>query len=315
MLRLKHVSAQTLQKVERQYRLLTHSMRATPQFIILGTMKGGTTSLYRNLGFHPEIILPHQKELRFFDRFYSRGMAWYQAYFPSPLEAETVTARMNHKHWITGESTPNYLLALYVAARLRQTLPEVKLIVMLREPVARAYSHYSMNVRNSATAASEAAEVLGKEARVLNAQPIDRATFERFVYDWVSRPNSAYDYPKDVCERKGSQGEPKPYRDVKAYLLRSLYVEQMRVWFDYFPREQFLILKSEDYFANPQHYLEEVVPAFLGIAPWKVDSIKQSSQEGASYPKIDPGLRDELKAVFKPYNQELYDLLGVDFGW
>ena len=288
-------------------------MRSQPHFIIIGTMKGGTTSLYSNMGNHPEIIISQHKELHYFDKFYHKGTKWYKAYFPSPLEVKPLSAQINNGRWITCEATPNYLFAPYVAARVAQHLPEVKLIVMLRDPVARAFSHYFMRARGGKFENDETGAELREELNFLRRYEIDRAHYERFAYNSIAAFQYDWAYPKDQYQIAHAD-DCEPYRG-STYLLRGMYYEQLKIWFEHFPREQFLIIKSKDYFTDPEHFIEEKVPTFLGVPTWKMPVYVQSKQEAHAPSKIDPGLQDELAQFFKPYNQKLYDLLGVDFNW
>jgi hypothetical protein len=102
-----------------------------PNFLIIGAPRSGTTWLFRNLRQHPEIYMPRRKELHFFDRDYHKGLEFYAHYF-SPSRGETAV----------GEATPSYLHKPYLAPRIRQDLPGVRLIASLRNPVDRLYSRY-----------------------------------------------------------------------------------------------------------------------------------------------------------------------------
>lgn len=111
-----------------------HPKEKGPDFIIAGAAKGGTSSLYNYLSHHPQILLPHKKELDFFWRHFQKGTDWYLAHFPS------ITDRSD---FMTGEATPNYIRFSLVAERIYQSFPEVKLIFLLRNPVERTISwHY-----------------------------------------------------------------------------------------------------------------------------------------------------------------------------
>lgn len=103
-----------------------------PNAIILGGAKCGTTSLFEYLAQHPEVCVSRCKEVRFFDRQWEKGPRWYRANF-SPSAGEHVVL----------EATPFYLVRPEVVERMRQTLEQPRFIVMLREPVARAYSHFN----------------------------------------------------------------------------------------------------------------------------------------------------------------------------
>ena len=107
-------------------------------FLLLGAARCGTTSLFRYLQQHPHILPSRNKELHFFDIQFESGMTWYgQQFFPSTLRGE---------RYIVGEATPYYLFHPLAPARVRTALPNVRLIVTLREPAERAVSHYAHNV-------------------------------------------------------------------------------------------------------------------------------------------------------------------------
>jgi hypothetical protein len=111
-----------------------------PNFIILGSQKAGTTSLYQVLRRHPEIYMPTKKELNFFfhDAEYGKGEDFYQAYFaPSPPTVKAV-----------GEASPGYICHPQAPERIHQLIPNAKLIVTVREPIERAYSQYWDNRRS-----------------------------------------------------------------------------------------------------------------------------------------------------------------------
>jgi len=104
-----------------------------PNFIICGTQKGGTTTLYHFLRSHPEIYMPHVKEIHFFDLNFHKGIEWYKKFF-------TYSKYKSYK--AIGEATPLYMYLREVPERIHYYLPSVKLIFILRHPVDRAYSHY-----------------------------------------------------------------------------------------------------------------------------------------------------------------------------
>jgi len=103
-----------------------------PNFLVCGTMKGGTTSLYYYLKAHPEIYFPEKKEIHFFDLNFNRGIEFYKKYF--------LNVKSNHK--AVGEVTPAYMYFKNIPELIHEVLPDVKLIFILRNPVDRAYSHY-----------------------------------------------------------------------------------------------------------------------------------------------------------------------------
>lgn len=102
-----------------------------PNFLVIGAPRSGTTWLYQNLKTHPDVFLSETKELHFFDRNYEKGMEFYKKNFEG---SETYKA--------VGEMTPQYLFSKEVAARIKENIPNAKLIVLLRNPTDRLYSSY-----------------------------------------------------------------------------------------------------------------------------------------------------------------------------
>jgi Sulfotransferase domain len=106
-----------------------------PNFLVIGAQRAGTTLLHEVLQAHPEVYVPHRrKEVHYFDWYWDRGADWYAAFFPPGDEAGRYRA--------IGEATPDYLFEPDVPERIRQTCPDCRLIVSLRNPVDRAYSWY-----------------------------------------------------------------------------------------------------------------------------------------------------------------------------
>ncbi len=108
-----------------------------PDFIVVGTLKSGTTSLYDYLVKHPRLIPSLVKEVRFFSSHFARGSDWYFSHFPNAVPSG----------FLTGEATPGYFSSIHAPERLYSTTPNTKLILCLRDPVDRALSHYFMSVR------------------------------------------------------------------------------------------------------------------------------------------------------------------------
>ena len=256
-------------------RMLSAESRMTPAFIVIGAQKSGTTFVYRNLVAQPGVLPAYKKEIHFFDRRYGKGMAWYRAHFPR-LPAGTGSSGAGQP--ITGESSPYYLFHPAVPERVRAALPEVRLIAVLRNPVDRAYSHFQherrrgVETRVFAEALElEAARLAGEEARILG--------------------DPAYD---SHAHRKLS------------YFARGIYVDQLARWFERFPAERILVLKSEALYADPGSTLERVM-GFLGrnLPETRVPHANRPKQ----YTAIEPETRRRLEERFAPHNERLYRFL------
>ncbi len=130
----------------------------------------------------------------------------------------------------------------------------------------------------------------------------------------MSRARGAVDRRLDP-ERARAQGSPH-YNSWPigcwSYLMRSRYAEQLERWFALLPRDQFHVLTLEEMADDPQQALDGV-HRFLGLAPHRYEELRPLHT--ATYDSIDPGTRTLLSEYFRPHNERLYDLVGIDFGW
>ena len=250
-----------------------------PDFLIIGTQKGGTTFLYNILRRHPHFKAAAKKEIHFFDapRF-RRGVDWYRTQFPRQQ-------RRNGQKVITGEASPYYLFYPHAPRRVAETIPRVKLLALLRNPVDRAYSDYQHTLRQEF-------ETLGfKEALELEEERL-RGEKEKILADESYR---------GINHRRYS------------YLARGIYVDQLKEWHRYFDREQLLILKSEDFFANPSETVDLVLE-FLDL-PERDFELEGKRNEGGYSEPMAADTRQWLRDYYEPHNKRLYEYLGRDFGW
>ncbi|MEA5619902.1 tetratricopeptide repeat protein [Cronbergia sp. UHCC 0137] len=243
-----------------------------PNFIIIGITKGGTTSLYSYLTKHPQILPAIRKEINFWinrQGSFDRGLDWYCSHFPQISPDQT---------WITGEATPFYLFYSKASERLAQVFPQTKLILLLRNPIDRAVSHYYMNVAQA------------REDRSLETALISELDFLKThpETDWVN---------SQIGRR---------------YLIWGLYLKFIQEWLEWFPREQFLILKSEDLFKDPNTNVNQIFE-FLGVKPYKLPSYPIENK--GYYAPVSESLSQDLSVFFKPHNQALEQFLGQKFNW
>jgi hypothetical protein len=107
--------------------------RRLPDFVIIGAIRSGTTSVARYLGAHPEIYMARQKEVRYFNSGFDKGVEWYASNFEGALPPQ-----------ICGEATPAYMSNAEAMRRMSELIPDARLIALVREPAKRAWSHYWM---------------------------------------------------------------------------------------------------------------------------------------------------------------------------
>ncbi len=260
-------------------RLRSAHRRAMPDFIIPGAQKAGTSSLFAYLSQHPEVVPPVTKEAHYFDLKYDRGEAWYRSYFP-------LVESLKDGALITGEASPYYLFHPHCPERIRETVPAVKLIVLLRNPIDRAISHYFHEVRlkfeslsmEEAFAAEE--ERIGPDIEKMEEDP----TYAGFAHQHFS------------------------------YKKRGIYADQIERYRALFPPEQMLILKAEDLFADPET-VTRAVYAYLEIDPDRAPRNARPRNVGSYEGRVSAPVYDSLAAYFAPHNERLYALLQRDFGW
>lgn len=272
----------------RAYAVRTADQRHLPDFLIIGTKRGGTTSLWNYLLQHPLVMpmFPASRGIKspgYYYVNYGRGDAWYRSHFATERELDQIEERLSHRP-LTGEACPYYMYYPPVAERVRARTPDVKIIVMLRDPVKRAYSHYWERVGDGVESLSFE-EALAAEPERL------RGEREKMAADpmYYSRAHDFYSY-----------------RD------RGVYRPQLENWFSVFPREQFLITSAEALYKDEQATMDRVTE-FLGLPPHALPVAERHNHLPA--PPMKDDTRAELVEFFRPHNRALYELLGTDYGW
>jgi Sulfotransferase domain len=263
---------------------LTARFRQLPDYLIIGAQRAGTTSLFKYLVQHPAVGRPFLgKGAHFFDTNYSADLDAYRAYFPTTAYKWYVMAS-RRMGFVTGEGSPYYLAHPHAPYRIAEALPDVKLIALLRDPVERAYSHYQHEVARGFEDL-EFDEALEQEPKRLAGE--------------VERMRSDPSYNSFALQHH-------------SYLSRGRYAEQLEVWYGLFAREQILVLRSEDLFADPERVYLDVL-RFLGVPAFSLREYDVFNPR--KYSDMSPETRQSLVEYFAEPNERLYDLMGVDFGW
>ena len=235
-----------------------------PDFLGLGTQKGGTTSLHQWLSNHPQVFLPACKEVHYFDLRPEQPSSWYANHFLDAKPEQTC-----------GEITPFYLFHPDVPARIHTVVPEVRMIVLLRDPVERTLS------------------------QVFHAR---KRGFETLM-------------PEDALAAEPSRLQSGNQESLQkhSYVSRSKYLEQLDRYEQLFPKNQLLIIKSEQMFSEPEaiwrqilDFLKIEITELPGRLPQANTGDKQSIDDSEA---LRNKLRNELEAT----------ALGVreryGFGW
>ena len=255
----------------------TRKLRGEPSFLIVGAEKAGTTSLFDYVNQHPEVAVGHRKEVQYFSRYFCHSWDWYRAHFP--LE-NTLREK------ICGEASPYYLFHPLAAERIHGCLPQCKILILLREPVARSISQYYHEVAKGREHLSL------PEAFETESQRLEQEFFKMRSPRYVPFKHEHF-----------------------SYIAKSSYVEQVERYFAVFPRSQVMVIQSEVFFRETPRVVKKVFE-FLGVDPTFVPPNLQPMNVGKKKSSSLPAdLEQELRQYFAVKNAELYKLLGEAFDW
>lgn len=256
-----------------ELRMRMRQERSLPDAVILGAQKCGTTSLHGYLIQHPGVIAPLRKEVHYFDLNYGRGEAWYRAHFGR-----------SGGPGLNLDSSPYYLFHPAVARRMHDLLPNARMIVLLRDPVRRAYSHYWHE----------------------RAKGREKLEFEDAIEAEPGRIEAA-----EAQLAAGTLDRSADHQHY-SYLARGRYAEQIERWLALYSRERFHVVRFEDLVKDPLERLNETL-AFLGLpAAVRVDLEPRNTRR---YPPMSESTAQRLREYFAPHNRRLEELLGRPFAW
>lgn len=244
-------------------------------FLVAGVQKGGTTALFDYLGEEPGLSLAREKELHFFDDesqdWAAPDLAAYHAQFP-PFDGRP-----------RGEATPIYVYWPNSLERICGYNPAMKLVLMLRDPVERAWSHWRMEYARGA---------------------------ETKAFAWCVRAGR-----QRLFDAGSSAQAPWGFHREFSYVERGFYGEQVARALSLFPREQLLILRAEDLRADPATALA-AVRGFLGLPHGppprpREAHVGRRMDYGSQLTAADVA---HLRAIYARDAERLADLTGVRFG-
>tara|TARA_B100000953_G_scaffold99107_1_gene81383 strand:- start:1055 stop:2044 length:990 start_codon:yes stop_codon:yes gene_type:complete len=287
---------------DRFYRKITSRFRMLPSFLIIGGSRSGTTSLFAHLIEHPNIIPGSMKEVYFFQYFTNNKTSFYRSHFP-----------IKRKNLITCESTSNYFVHPLIPARVHKLLPSVKLIVVLRNPVERAYSEFQKKVNLGEQITENFEDDIKSELKRIeigNKKPelkIGNTNYDQFSF---------------------------------SHLRHGLYAQHLEKWLKFFPKEQLLILHAKDLYDNLDNIIAETFE-FLNLPKYQVENRIEKSKidkirplgghehniyknidsktrtlfSVQNYPEMKSDTRKFLQDFFRPYNEKLFKMIGRRFDW
>ncbi|XP_029912734.1 heparan sulfate glucosamine 3-O-sulfotransferase 4 [Myripristis murdjan] len=252
-----------------------------PQAIIIGVKKGGTRALLEALRVHPDVRAVGN-EPHFFDRNYEKGLDWYRDLMPSTLEGQ-----------ITMEKTPSYFVTNHAPKRIHSMARDIKLIIVVRNPVTRAISDYTQTLSKKPEIPTF--EVLAFKNRTLGLIDASWSALRIGIYalhleSWMQYfPLSQMHFVSGERLIVDPAGEMAKVQD---FLGLKRIVTDKHFYFN--KTKGFPCLKKPE---------DSSAPRCLG------------KSKGRTHPKIDPDVIRRLHKFYKPFNMMFYQMTGQNFEW
>jgi len=263
---------------------LTHRARMLPGFLIVGAQRCGTTSMYRTLSQHPAVLKAVlHKGVHYFDTGYEHSLAWYQGHFPLRARAALVR-RSTGEIPLTFESSPYYMFHPLAAQRIRRDLPGVKLLVLVRDPVDRAYSAHAHEV-----------------ARGYETEPFERAL--------ELEDQRLAGEAERIISQPGYLSHSHQHH---AYRARGHYSDQLERLGELFGADRVHVVDSGRFFADPEPVYDGVLE-FLGLRHYGYPVFERHNARARS--AMPGALRATLSDYFLPHDERLSRQLGRPPSW
>ncbi|MCU1454540.1 MAG: putative Sulfotransferase, partial [Acidimicrobiales bacterium] len=281
------LATEATRRVVRSFGIATADRRPGPDLLVVGSKRGGTTSLWRYLAEHPSVLplFPRAENLKgtyFFDEEWQRGERWYRSHFASEAARERAARRLGHRP-ATFEASPYYLFHPLAPQRAQQVAPDALIVAVLRDPVERAYSHWKERRRHTedldfeAALAAEDERTRGEEARLV-ADPRAHSFAHRH----------------------------------QTYLAQGRYAPMLERWIAAYGRERVVAVPAEEFYAAPQILLDDLA-ARLGLPTHRiVDAEPFNAAPSAGMPTA---VRAALRERLAPDIEAVERLLGRAMPW
>lgn len=264
---------------------LTSRFRMAPSFIVIGGQRCGTTTIFKTLSDHPQVMRPPvEKGTDYYTLNYERGIDWYRGHFPLRVSGQ-IQSRASAGPAVAFEACTYYMFHPFALERLAADFPDIKLVAMLRDPVERAYSAYK----------HELARGFETETDFVRALELE----DQRLYGEIEKMAADPSY-ESLAHRH------------QAYLRRGQYADQLKRAFDHFSREQIHVMDSEAFFVAPAQEFARLID-FLGLRPYAPARFDQHNARPSS-PMPAPA-RERLIQHYMPYDDRLEELLGRRLAW
>jgi len=272
---------------DRSPKAVTRSEVRLPGFLIIGAMRSGTTALSRYLRKHPDVFMSRPKEIHFFDANFDNGLDWYAGHFTEAGQGR-----------LLGEATPFYMSFPETVDRMADTVPDARLVAILRNPIDRAYSHY-WRYRSRGIETLDFGIALERETERMTS-----TTDHRFAYAALS---TYINQIESVCARY--------HRDSLLVILFEDLVADPRGVYGTVCR--FLGIRDDVVPSNlgkPANvYMSATKRSFLRKVkvPYLFTAVSRATKP-ATYPPMDPAIRSSLEERFRDPNAALARWLDRD---
>jgi len=269
------------QLLKRHYYAITGPNRVLPDFLIIGAKRCGTTSLFSHLPEHPSIAESHHDNIGFFNDNFHLGVNWYKSFFPTIGYKKKI--EKEYGKFLAFDVTTRYMESKSTADNIKKVKPGIKIIVMLRNPIDRAYSQFNVSVKEK-TEEISFDEAITEEMNRLKVEILD------------DDRQTLLEFPENN----------------RHYIKKSLYALQLKSWFDIFPKENILVLSTEEFRENEENIYRKIFE-FLDIPEIQIKN--KMHMEKGEYSPMNEKTRQRLREFFKKHNMELFKLIGNKFDW
>uniref|UniRef100_M4BDP3 Aspartyl/asparaginy/proline hydroxylase domain-containing protein n=1 Tax=Hyaloperonospora arabidopsidis (strain Emoy2) TaxID=559515 RepID=M4BDP3_HYAAE len=294
-----------------------YGKRVPPSFIIIGSQKAGTTSLYDYILQHDLVWPAKRKETHYFDWRWNQklldpstpeGAKQHLRYYEDTYFERKILYR--YPSLMTGEATPSYVLGgSTVINRMKQVIPHCrKILAIMRNPLQRAYSHFSMT-----------ADTEGSEEQLHNRghHYLNGRSFEQIVDDELQElsmlgvhPDMDFEEFDDKVMRQRLAFD----HGAHSFVARGLYALQLKGWVEAYGIENTMLLTLDEFETTEKlHITMDKVFKFLDLPYHRIKD--PSAKNTRKYDPMDDAVRAKLAAFYAPYNEKLYEMLGRHLGW
>ena len=264
------------QLLKRHYFAITGPNRVLPDFLIIGAKRCGTTSLFSHLPEHPSITKSHHDNMGFFNDNFHLGINWYRSFFPT----KSLKKRIENKYekCLSFDTTTTYMENKKTAENVSAVKQNMKIIVMVRNPVDRAYSQYHRSIKDHA------------ESR----------RFEDLVDEEIKKLDNE---KEEIFQIR---------RNESNYLKKGIYHNQLQPWFELFPRENIAIFSTEEFKLDSKKTYDDIFD-FLNLPHFTIKN--NTFMEKGNYLPMNKEIRGKLSDYYKDHNEKFFNLIGKKFEW